>query len=166
MPIIRNPFRKQDENARPNVQVNGSEKDHSAKPIDIKEPTEYKLSGESAHRFASLCIALRREHAGLRGARPLTGSQKSMIAVSSCQYESLESRSGGYTLTTNTAVTTRAQSILVNQVQQLHELVQSPQRAQRERTLQHLEGIIRFLQKIICTPMRSLTFFNAWLTTS
>ncbi|KAJ9627900.1 hypothetical protein H2203_003119 [Taxawa tesnikishii (nom. ined.)] len=44
MPIIRNPFRKQDENARPNVQVNGSEKDHSAKPIDIKEPTEYKLS--------------------------------------------------------------------------------------------------------------------------
>lgn len=51
MPIMRNPFRKQDENARPTTagaerQANGE----TTKAIDIKEkqqPVEYKLSGES-----------------------------------------------------------------------------------------------------------------------
>jgi len=45
MPIIRNPFRKQDENVRPST-TDGSEKVRTtgAKPIGIKEPTEYKLS--------------------------------------------------------------------------------------------------------------------------
>ena len=47
MPLgVRNPFRKQDENARPPTS-NGVEKSSTAKPIDIKEKeaTEYKLSG-------------------------------------------------------------------------------------------------------------------------
>ena len=51
MPIIRNPFRRQDENVRPSTATNGG--DHkfngtvSAKPVDIgeKQPTEYQLSG-------------------------------------------------------------------------------------------------------------------------
>ena len=49
MPIIRNPFRKQDENVRPATpgqKINGTP---VVKPINIpaeKEPTEYKLSGE------------------------------------------------------------------------------------------------------------------------
>jgi len=51
MPIIRNPFRKQDENVRPATAVNGVEQKTpgvlAAKPIDIreKEQAEYKLSG-------------------------------------------------------------------------------------------------------------------------
>lgn len=45
MPIIRNPFRRNEETARV-----GSEKsvDAVSKPIEIREPTEYKLSGEFA----------------------------------------------------------------------------------------------------------------------
>ncbi len=50
MPIMRNPFRKQDENVRPATYgaergVNGA----APEPIDIKEreATEYKLSGKS-----------------------------------------------------------------------------------------------------------------------
>lgn len=53
MPIMRNPFRKQDENARPSTAINGIEQKvngtSSPKPIDIpqeKEPAEYKLSGQ------------------------------------------------------------------------------------------------------------------------
>lgn len=45
MPIIRNPFRRNDENVRVN---SANEKADVAVPprsIDIKEPTEYKLSG-------------------------------------------------------------------------------------------------------------------------
>lgn len=49
MPIMRNPFRKQDENVRP-VTANGDLEKNDHRPpqaIDIKEkqPTEYKLSG-------------------------------------------------------------------------------------------------------------------------
>ncbi|KAK4547486.1 hypothetical protein LTR36_001143 [Oleoguttula mirabilis] len=52
MPIIRNPFRKQDENVRPAATLNGIEHKGNGngtppvKPIDIKEkePAEYKLS--------------------------------------------------------------------------------------------------------------------------
>ncbi len=51
MPIMRNPFRKQDENLRPATSgldkfANGS----PTKAIDIKErePAEYKLSGKSS----------------------------------------------------------------------------------------------------------------------
>jgi len=47
MPIIRNPFRKQDENIKPitiEKQIDGS------KPLDVKEPTEYKLSGMDISR--------------------------------------------------------------------------------------------------------------------
>ena len=48
MPIMRNPFRKQDENLRP--ATSGVDKDANGattKPLDIKksEPVEYKLSG-------------------------------------------------------------------------------------------------------------------------
>lgn len=49
MPIIRNPFRKQDENVRPTVVTDVEKPNGTAKPVDIKEPTEYKLSGECAH---------------------------------------------------------------------------------------------------------------------
>ena len=51
MPIIRNPFRRQDENARPNAAV--AEKPNATttppKSIDLgeKQETEYKLSGMS-----------------------------------------------------------------------------------------------------------------------
>ena len=51
MPIIRNPFRRQDENARPNGTV--AEKPNATttppKSIDLgeKQDTEYKLSGMS-----------------------------------------------------------------------------------------------------------------------
>lgn len=51
MPIIRNPFRRQDENARPNGTV--AEKPNATttppKSIDLgeKQETEYKLSGMS-----------------------------------------------------------------------------------------------------------------------
>jgi hypothetical protein len=51
MPIIRNPFRRQDENARPNAAV--TEKPNATttppKSIDLgeKQDTEYKLSGTS-----------------------------------------------------------------------------------------------------------------------
>lgn len=50
MPIIRNPFRRQDENARPNAPV--TEKPNATTPpksIDLgeKQDTEYKLSGTS-----------------------------------------------------------------------------------------------------------------------
>lgn len=51
MPIIRNPFRRQDENVRPTAALTGIEqKGHATppvKPVDIKEkePAEYKLSG-------------------------------------------------------------------------------------------------------------------------
>lgn len=49
MAIIKNPFRKQDENVRPQVtQVNSDKKEaNGVKQIDIdnKQPTEYKLSG-------------------------------------------------------------------------------------------------------------------------
>ena len=51
MPIIRNPFRRQDENARPNAAV--AEKPNATttppKSIDLgeKQDTEYKLSGTS-----------------------------------------------------------------------------------------------------------------------
>lgn len=47
MPIIRNPFRKQDEHLKPitiEKPVDGS------KPIEVKEPTEYKLSGMDISR--------------------------------------------------------------------------------------------------------------------
>lgn len=47
MPIIRNPFRKQDENLKPiaiEKPIDGS------KPLDVKEPTEYKLSGMGISR--------------------------------------------------------------------------------------------------------------------
>jgi len=44
MPIIRNPFRKQDENVRP-LAVDEKAGATTTKPIGIKEPTEYKLSG-------------------------------------------------------------------------------------------------------------------------
>lgn len=52
MPIIRNPFRKQDENVRPTANnslekpnANGNGIDKTVEPIAIKEPAEYKLSG-------------------------------------------------------------------------------------------------------------------------
>jgi len=51
MPIIRNPFRKQDENARPvtvEQKVNGTTT--TPKAVDIKgekQPAEYKLSGRA-----------------------------------------------------------------------------------------------------------------------
>ena len=51
MPIIRNPFRKQDENARPATAIitNGeNNKPHSSRSLDLtkeKETAEYKLSG-------------------------------------------------------------------------------------------------------------------------
>lgn len=53
MAIIKNPFRKQDENARPSPTPlpNGEKKDENgAKSIDVdsKEPVEYKLSGNCA----------------------------------------------------------------------------------------------------------------------
>lgn len=44
MPIIRNPFRKQDENQRPGSQTPVPAEVNGTKPIEIKEPTEYKLS--------------------------------------------------------------------------------------------------------------------------
>lgn len=53
MPFVRNPFRKQDENARPTIVSGGGGGDNvdvvASKPIDIgeKEPAEYKLSGMS-----------------------------------------------------------------------------------------------------------------------
>jgi len=57
MPIIRNPFRKQDENVRPTLVTNGSNakvnENANGKPIDVpkeKESAEYKLSGESPRR--------------------------------------------------------------------------------------------------------------------
>lgn len=45
MPIMRNPFRKQDENARPGSQ--GKPANVTTQPIDVqqKAPVEYKLSG-------------------------------------------------------------------------------------------------------------------------
>lgn len=47
MPIIRNPFRKQDENARP---VTAIERPNApTQKLDIKQSTEYKLSGEWSH---------------------------------------------------------------------------------------------------------------------
>jgi hypothetical protein len=53
MPIIRNPFRRQDENARPNATVVEKPANATAPPksIDLgeKQDTEYKLSGRS-HR--------------------------------------------------------------------------------------------------------------------
>ena len=50
MPIMRNPFRKQDENARPATANANLEKNDRQRPqaIDIskeKQPAEYKLSG-------------------------------------------------------------------------------------------------------------------------
>lgn len=61
MPIMRNPFRKQDENLRPSTAINGVEQKvngtPTAKPIDIraeKEPAEYKLSGVSRQPPTSL----------------------------------------------------------------------------------------------------------------
>jgi hypothetical protein len=49
MPIMRNPFRKQDENARPAMAGTEKVNGNATQPIDIKEkeqqPTEYKLSG-------------------------------------------------------------------------------------------------------------------------
>lgn len=53
MPIIRNPFRKQDENLRPpNGGVDWMANGTVTKPIDIqekaKDPVEYKLSGKPA----------------------------------------------------------------------------------------------------------------------
>lgn len=50
MPIIRNPFRKQDENQRPGSQTPVPAEVNGTKPIEIKEPTEYKLSGRSSLR--------------------------------------------------------------------------------------------------------------------
>ncbi|CAK4032837.1 Hypothetical predicted protein [Lecanosticta acicola] len=50
MPIIRNPFRKNDENARPSLAVDGAEKppgsSNGASQVDLSEkrPVEYKLS--------------------------------------------------------------------------------------------------------------------------
>ncbi|KAK3068210.1 hypothetical protein LTR53_014411 [Teratosphaeriaceae sp. CCFEE 6253] len=47
MPIIRNPFRKQDENVRPSIVTNGVDLKTDSKPVDIpkeKDSTEYKLS--------------------------------------------------------------------------------------------------------------------------
>ena len=59
MPIMRNPFRKQDENLRPatsgvDKSVNGT----ATQPISIKkeEPAEYKLSGMS-NSAKRRCIA-------------------------------------------------------------------------------------------------------------
>ena len=48
MPIIRNPFRKQDENVRPATAIVTSDKPASSRSLDLtkeKEPAEYKLSG-------------------------------------------------------------------------------------------------------------------------
>ena len=50
MPIIRNPFRKQDENIRPVTgAVDKLPNGTLTRPIDIKEkePVEYQLSGKS-----------------------------------------------------------------------------------------------------------------------
>lgn len=53
MPIMRNPFRKQDENVRPALATTlldrkSNDGTHHSHPIDIKEPpVEYKLSGMS-----------------------------------------------------------------------------------------------------------------------
>lgn len=54
MPIIRNPFRKNDENARPSLTVNSAEKppgssNGSKQSLEgsEKSPVEYKLSGKS-----------------------------------------------------------------------------------------------------------------------
>lgn len=48
MPIIRNPFRKQDENVRPTAAVGENGEKNGSKTSEIKErdPVEYKLSGE------------------------------------------------------------------------------------------------------------------------
>lgn len=59
MPIRLNPFRRQDENARP--VTNGVEKPvngTSTKPlsIDTKDPVEYKLSGKFRARPFTLSI--------------------------------------------------------------------------------------------------------------
>jgi hypothetical protein len=53
--LLRNPFRKQDENIRISNSINGTDAKgngtSNAKPVDVadqaKEPTEYKLSGEN-----------------------------------------------------------------------------------------------------------------------
>lgn len=51
MPIMRNPFKKNDENARPPPTLNGLDKapsTNSVNKVDAseKQPVEYKLSGE------------------------------------------------------------------------------------------------------------------------
>ena len=73
MPIIRNPFRRNDENAR----INGVEKNNveAPKAIEIKEPTEYKLSGEFLVAFRLL-----------RNEMVVNVSQRSMTAESTFQY--------------------------------------------------------------------------------
>ena len=62
MPIIRNPFRKQDENARPTIITsNDAQKTTGTSPVkaaDIKEeqkqPVEYQLSGtQYPHTYIS-----------------------------------------------------------------------------------------------------------------
>lgn len=86
MPIIRNPFRKQDENARPQTTLNGVEKTNGAsksvEPINIKEPAEYKLSG-------AFCAS----NTGFRVM--LTMAQKSMTAASTFLHLLQNARASG-----------------------------------------------------------------------
>lgn len=58
MPIIRNPFRKQDEHARPTsgvVETTNNNNRSPPKSIDLgeKQSTEYKLSGRLPRESAS-----------------------------------------------------------------------------------------------------------------
>lgn len=124
MPFVRNPFRKQDENARPGASphqpgeklvdgINGT------KPIDIKEkePAEYKLSGMHPQQSQS------RRH-GLIKRSFRDQRQRSIPAT----------------------LTSRAQALLVDNVFSKYDVNNEPSKClQRERAIQHLTRVLRFI---------------------
>lgn len=142
MPIIRNPFRRNEEAARAGTEKPTNEA--APKSIEIKEPTEYKLSGKFAQAVPQVTCAVEECSTNQK-------PQRSTTVESIFQYAPIPNIARRAETDPNVAVTHRAQDVLVNQVKQLHQLVQPPQRAQRERALQHLARVVRLLQEIICT---------------
>jgi hypothetical protein len=60
MPIMRNPFRKQDENVRPVTEENVTPYETKVIDVDSKSTVEYQLSGESHRKHPLVSMSLER----------------------------------------------------------------------------------------------------------
>jgi hypothetical protein len=167
---IRNPFRRAGapeaaDDSQRNTAENGF-KDTTvsgAKPLQVKDPAEYKLSGETP-QHAPPCIA--RFGAALAEWALTVGDRNQrqrrvpasktppppprVRCTRSVALRCLPSMARTWLTLAPAVPPTREARILALQVQCLDNIVEPPQSAERERALQHLARELRLVPEVIC----------------